>query len=755
LPQILKVSLTIMVMTLRAVVLLILGLATACLQPSAAQTPTVRGFVTDASNSQPLPGATVVLEATDGTLRGELSDGDGVYVIVGVPPGRYTFRVSFVGYTPHVDTLVFGAETVLTRNVALALAEGELEEVVVRAEGGSARLEAGLVRATAADISRIPTPGATGDLAGYLQSLPGVVTIGDRGGQLYVRGGTPTQNLVLTDGMLIYQPFHIVGFFSSFPEDLISNVDIYAGGFGARYTGRLSSVVDVSLRGGNFQRFQGAASVSPFLGAVRVEGPVQRGKISILGSVRTSLIERTAPVVLREDLPMSYSDMYVKLEGVGDFGRCSLSGLRTFDRGSIDPARGEEFTWNNAVMGGRCILLVPGSGTSVEITSGFSVINNKIGAEGSPDRSAQAWRHSSEAHFTHPYSNVTYQWGLWLGAEDMDYLLNQRFFQREFFDGRLLNVGGYWGARIPVPGNVELDPSIGLTGDFHFGFLVEPRLRVYWRPGGAASRQISAAVGVYRQYIEGITDERDAGTLFTVWLPADENTSPRAFHALLGGRQTIGRFDFSIEGFFKRAYDVPVPVWSRLANFTTQLTSAEGRIHGFDIRTTYNSPKFYAFAGYGYSWTKYFGLFGDVAGGAVQSYQPPHDLRHQVSVVLGVTPGPFEVNVRWQFGSGLPYSPPYGIDSMIRWPKLEEGIDDYGIPRLLLEQPYAGRLPAYHRLDISVGKEFTTRLAVLAVQAGAINVYDRANPFYIDLLLQKRVDQFPVIPYLTLELKTR
>ena len=90
-------------------------------------------------------------------------------------------------------------------------------------------MKAGLQTVRAAGIRRIPAPDAGGDLASWLQSLPGVVALGDRGGQLFVRGGTPAQNLVLVDGLPVWQPFHIVGFFSAFPHDLVSTGDFMRG----------------------------------------------------------------------------------------------------------------------------------------------------------------------------------------------------------------------------------------------------------------------------------------------------------------------------------------------------------------------------------------------------------------------------------------------------------------------------------------------------------------------------------------------
>src|SRR5690625_7708443 len=81
--------------------------------------------------------------------------------------------------------------------------------------------------------------------------MPGVVSSGDRGGQLFIRGGTPAENMVLMDGVLIFQPFHILGYFSAFPESIVSGADVYAGGFGAKYNGRTSSVIELNMRNDN------------------------------------------------------------------------------------------------------------------------------------------------------------------------------------------------------------------------------------------------------------------------------------------------------------------------------------------------------------------------------------------------------------------------------------------------------------------------------------------------------------------------
>ena len=101
---------------------------------------------------------------------------------------------------------------------------------------------------------------------------------------MFIRGGEPTQNLVMLDGMQVFQPFHIVGFFSAFPSDIINTADVYAGGYGGKYGGRLSSVIDITARTGNKRRLVGALTAAPFVSSIRLEGPLLPGKISFLAS---------------------------------------------------------------------------------------------------------------------------------------------------------------------------------------------------------------------------------------------------------------------------------------------------------------------------------------------------------------------------------------------------------------------------------------------------------------------------------------
>ncbi len=734
-----------------------------CKTEASAQSVALRGFITDASSGQTLWGANVVVGDSLQGYLGAISNEDGYYQINQIAPGRYPLRISYIGFAAYFDTLSLGNEPFVTLSVALAPAEELLDEVVVSSEreGGTAKLTGGHQRVRPSDMGRIPTPDATGDLASYLQTQPGVVSQGDRGGQLFIRGGTPSQNLVLLDGMLVYQPFHIVGFFSAFPQDLVTSADVYAGGFGARYSGRISSVIDVNMRSGNNQRFAGAASLSPFLAGVRLEGPLRKGALSVLGSLRSSVIEQTAPALLGASLPLNFMDAVVKVQHTGkDNSRCSVTAMHTYDRGRIDPERStrDAFQWSNNVLGGRCVAFAPSSSVLIEINGGISQVSNSVGAPENPERSASAWRFNSDLHLTAPLGPSEISWGFYGRADQMRYRLEERLQGSRSDKDFLISAGGYVSAKVPLGARADMTPGlvVSLPLDYHPG--LEPRFRFAWRPWGTAAQELNAAIGLYRQEFEGIHDERDAGSVFTAWIPAPAGgIRSRAMHALLGWKQQVGNFGFAAEGYYKRLTDLPAPRWSSIARFTTSLIPANGKEYGIDSRLEWQRQGLYAYLGYGFSWTRYSATqdnFGVWFGTPVQQYHPPHDRRHQVNALLSARLGAFQMSAGWQFGSGLPYTQLLGFDGLLNLTGLRDVRDWYGLPRILYEKPYLGRLPAYHRLDVALARTFSLRVADLTLQTGAINVYNRANLFYFDLFTFRRVDQLPIVPYASIRLET-
>src|SRR5690606_31788245 len=165
------------------------------------------------------------------------------------------------------------------------------------------------------------------------------------------------------------------------------------------------------------------------------------------------------------------------------------------------------------------------------------------------------------------------------------------------------------------------------------------------------------------------------------------------------------------------------------------------------------------FLGYGYGVTEYEvsqAEFNNWYGGGVQRYHPPHDRRHQVNALANLEVGGFDLSARWQLGTGLPFTRPVGFDEAFDYTlRLHDVRDGPGSPRLLLDRPLTGRLPAVHRLDASIRRGFDLPFGSLDAQIGMINAYDQRNMFYYDLFSGRRVDQLPLAPYASLTLKSR
>lgn len=741
--------------------LLLLGGAAVLPVSGQAQELALRGFIVDAETGEPLPGAHVVLGRVGAgeTLQGAAADGNGYYHLPDLSPGRYVLRVSYVGHRSLRDTLrLTGREETVTRTYELIPVEQALEEVVITdRERGATTQEAGLQRVAPEDIARVPTPSISGDLASYLQSMPGVVSVGDRGGQLFIRGGTPDQNLILMDKMQVFRPFHIVGFYSAFPEELISDAEIYAGGFPARYSGRLSSVIDVEMRGGNQQHLEAAATMGPFLTGLRAEGPLNDDGLSLLGAARFSQIEHTAPLILGQEQPLTFNDQFVKLQNTYETGRCGVTGLHTYDRGSIDPASDDVFRWTNVAVGGRCVGVGAGSEALVDVSFSTSYVQNAVGERASPEREADFLDVATKVKLTRPLGGGTeVRGGGQIHLYELTYSLDEKFQGLRFGKDDWLSISGYFESTLPLGSNVELRPGMAVTFPLDFSPAFEPRLRASWRPFGSEDQEVNVAVGRYRQTVVGLSDERDLGSVFTAWVPAPlEQGRPAAWHAILGWRQQIGPFGLTAEGYYKDLHNLAVPIWSTIARFTTSITAAEGTSWGFDLRAEYEHGPLYAYLGYGFSWTRYTASqdnFSTWFGTDIRNYHPPHDRRHELNAVLSADFGHVKADLRWQFGAGLPYTKPFGFDAFIRLRELRESPGFYGTPRLLYEKPYRDRLPAYHRLDVSLKRTFSWDAVELTAKAGAINLYDRQNLFYFDLFTQRRVNQLPLVPYLALEI---
>lgn len=773
-----------------------------------AQTVRLSGFVTDTSSGQALEGATVALYTVDQRLAGPPAFGrattsEGFYLMSGIPAGRYLLEISFVGYESYEDTLRLAAYESRIVTVSLEPSAENLEDILVESERlhGAARVTAGHQRITPEEIELIPAPDVSGDLAGYLTTLPGVITPGDRGGQFFVRGGAPTQNLVQLDGMIVYQPFHVLGSYSVFPADVVDRVDFYAGGFGAEYGGRLSSVLDVAARPGNNRRFGGMASASPFTGALQLEGPIIPRRASFLVSARESFIHQIGEPVYGEKMPFEFSDLFAKIQALpGPGHRLSAAAFRSYDRGTIgaeiDSQEAQDISWSNSGASLRWLLLPRSFPVAAEITLSRSRHEMQQGTGADTVRSTQVrnTRIALDATFTEGSlfggrSTTSAGWEVVFGRTDNE--LGYFFRNVEDRGMGITTFAVYVEPELSING-ITVQPGLRMQtyNVRHLPYL-EPRIRAKLTRG---IHQLSAAFGLYHQHVVGLNDRRDAASVFTAWSgvprvndrpPRVRNVTPiapntwrvtiplnaalesiggelirgrlgRSVHALMGyNASPAAGIEFAVEGFYKHLTNLFVGEITALSGLTTRLLPATGRSTGFEVRLELRRDPVYAYATYGLSNTVY-----EADGRSVSlayeterlRYRPAHDRRHQFNAVFSTSIKGVDLNARWHFGSGLPFTQPRAFDGFVLIDDMDSAFEHEAFHHVIYDEPFGALLPTYHRLDISASHSWDARLCTLTLQASALNVYDRRNIFYVDTYTLARKDQLPFVPSLGLKI---
>lgn len=730
------------------------------------------GFVTDHATGRPLELVNIFVLRDDLLLAGDVSTTDGLYLIPGLEPGGFRVVASYVGYRTFVDSVALSPGERRSLNIELEPVSAELDVAVVESEGdaGAARTTAGLQTIRPADLARIPTLDVAGDLAGYLSSLPGVVSTADRGGQLYIRGGEPSQNLVLVDGIPLLQPFHLVGFYSAFPADVLQRADIYAGGFGSRFGGRISSVLDVSTRNGNLRAVDGAASASPFLVSGRLEGPLVRDRVSLLASGRQSVMKETVGPMLAQDLPFVFGDAFAKLWAVvNERGRASATVLHSYDRSALgldpDAQSPEAVRYATTAAGLRYLFLPDRYSSILDFHFTYSTLRSETGPIADPIRFSRIAVGSLGLDISVVRPGYVLNLGAELGLKEIETSLGGLY--QNVLDET--SLAGQWASFVEVDMNLgrgwRLQPGVHLAAYSHrIGPYAEPRIRLV---GAVGRQQISAAAGVYHQELLGLSDRRDAARVFTAWTNVPRPTPwmeedvrmgrlQKATHLIAGYQYRPSlTLDLAVEGFYKSYDNLLIEEWTAFPRFTTALQPATGRSAGFEARAEWSSGSRYLFASYGFSNTRYAAKQAELPlwyGSETLRFRPPHDRRHQLSFVGGINLRSVDLNLRWTFGSGLPFSRPIGFDDFVL---ISDVTDVTGLPtsrRVIYERPYNSLLPSYHRLDISADRPLRLGFATGTLHLSLINAYNRHNLFYLDTFTQRRVNQFPLLPSIGVDL---
>lgn len=728
------------------------------------QVGTIKGFVYDNDNGEAIPYCMLQLK---GTQFGSLSEQNGSFIINKIPEGTYVLVTHIFGYSPITDTIVVG-KTIITKRYLLKKASTKLDEFEVTAEGQRRIQETrtSVISVTPKDMSKMPSIGGQPDFAQYLQVLPGVISTGDQGGQLYVRGGTPIQNMLLIDGMLLYNPFHSIGLFSVFDTEIISSADVYTGGYGAEFGGRISSVMNIKTRDGNKKRVSGKVDINTFGAKLLIEGPLVKLKeeskttVSYIASIKGSYLEKSSkifyPYIGETGLPYNFLDLYGKVSLSSKEGsKVSIFGFRFDDQVNFPDIA--LYRWQNW-GGGTNFLLVPGSEPT---TISGSISYSKYGSTLTDPN-----YYPKESSIDGFLANLAF-----------NYYMGKNYFSAGFdLTGYKAYYKFFTRAGIPLE-TIDYTTDIALFAKYKFNYqdkiIIEPSFRFqYYASMSAAvpeprlavkynlskSIRFKLAAGMFSQNFTTITSDRDVVNLFYGFLSSPEklpltfdgndmiDNLQKAQHVILGIElDVIKHTVINIEGYYK--YFSQLTIINRYKIFDTDpdYIWEKGNAYGGDVSLKFDYKNLYIWAVYSLG-------FVDRYDGKI-TYNPHFDRRHNVNVLASYAFGKkvrktWQVDVRWNYGSGFPFSqtqsiyPHMTLGGTISGNGTTENEDLY----YLLAELNGGRLPAYHRMDFSMKKKiFLGERNTIDLSASLTNVYNYKNIFYVDRVTSNIIYQMPIL----------
>lgn len=724
-----------------------------------AQKADIRGHVYDKATGEPLAYALIQLK---GSNYGASSDESGFYAISAVPVGDYEIMATFIGYDTVTAAISLRKGQIVNKNFNLAESSINLQEVSISAQKEQSRTEVKVstITITPKDIKSLPSTGGEPDIAQYLQIIPGVITTGDQGGQIYIRGGSPVQNRIMLDGMTIFNPFHSIGIFSVFETEVIRSADILTGGFGAEYGGRISAIVDLKTREGNKTRFSGIASGSPFMTKILLEGPIikfrenKNSSTSFLLTGKKSYIDQTSKKLypyaldsLTGNLPFSFQDVYGKISTISSNG----SFLNLFGFNFTDNVRYTglaNLDWNATGAGSNFKLIPNNSGLIVGGNVAFTDYKINLDESQSSPRSSRIKGVLSNFDFSFFGRNSETKYGIEFNAYSTDFNFTNFLKVPVSQVDNNTEIAGFFKHRYTGK-KIVLDPSIRFQYYASIGrFSVEPRFGAKYNVSN--NLRLKVAGGLYSQNLMSSVSERDIVNLFVGFL-----TSPDLIYGThaIGGLEidVTPQINLNIESYYKKFNSLYNLNRNRRSSLEPAYSKETGDSYGIDFLMNAKFVNYRIWAGYSLGFVN--------RDDGVQKFPALFDRRHNVNFVFDYQWGRakhWEAGLRYNLGSGFAFTKVQGFIGEYR---IEDGINtNFGIENpeigvVYSEKINSGRLPYYHRVDLSIKRRFDfTKNTNLEVIGSVTNALDRKNIFYFNVVRNTRVNQLPILPSLAISL---
>ena len=736
-------------------------------------TGAIKGVLFNEATGAPVLFASLmIIETKDQAI----SDHDGFYSFSKIPVGDYTLRVTSIGYDTTYVKITISPDVVNSKNVFLSTASTKTDVIEIKGNSKDRKIKTQIGKTTIsqAQLQRIPTVGGEADLVQYLQVLPGVVFTGDQGGQLYIRGGSPVMNKVILDGMTIYNPFHSIGLFSVFDADIIKTTDVYSAGFGATYGGRISAVVDVKTREGNRTKFSGKVAVNPFTSKVLLEGPMKKfarneSSSSYVISYKTSYLDKSSKLFYNyadpSKMPYSFTDVYGKLSFNSPSGSNSrIYGFNFKDKVSFENST--SYNWNSTGFGGKFLLLPSGSKTRIDGVLSYSSYKIAQEEKDAEPRESGINGMNLGVNFGYKIKDDNLKFGILINGFNTDYRFRNSYDRLVEQKESTTELSAFSQYTIVKRRFVV---EMGIRAQYYASLAessIEPRLAVKYLL--MPELRFKAAAGQYSQNLISANSDRDVVNLFYGFLSGSDelpNTFDgeevkhrlqKANHYVLGFELDLGLYhEINVEGYIKDF--TQITNINRDKIFDDNQTNANqpdrlkrdyiievGQASGVDFTYKFEKNRLYFWAVYSLNFVE--------RRDEYITYNPHFDRRHNINLVSSYYLNKkrnAEFSVRWNFGSGFPFTETQGFYEKLQFLGGVSG--DYTVDNGELGISYKGlnegRLPYFHRMDISFKKSFKLKKDRKMVFVASItNVYDRENIFYFDRVNYERVNQLPILP---------
>ena len=743
---------------------------------------TISGFVRDKETGENLIGVSVYNPKTgDGTA----TNAYGFYSIT-LPQDSVNLVVSYVGY----DRLGFSTylNSNQERNFNLTASNNlkTVEIVGTREEEIRESTRMSTISVPIAQIKTLPALFGEVDVLKTLQLLPGVQSGGEGSTGLYVRGGSPDQNLILLDGTPVYNASHLFGFFSVFNADALNNVELIKGGFPARYGGRLSSVLDISMKEGSMKKFQGEASIGLIASKFTIEAPIKEDTSSFIISGRRTYIDVLTRPFMRKDLGV-FGYYFYDLNGkvnykVSQRDRLYLSAYTGYD----------EFYGNTEIENNKDDVSM-GWGNLTSALRWNRVINNRLFANthftytkyqfniGARSTSTyfDGQQDRTETFSTKYFSNIR-DFSL---KTDFDFIPNTNHYIRfgaqaihhSFKPGALQIDESNPGAEpenvkiqsqtLGTEGGIYVEDDIKLTdllkvnvGLRLAGFYVEKKFFHSVEPRVSARYILNenwsakASYARTRQFIHLLTNS-GIGLPTDLWVPATKKVAPQlADQVAVGVVRTLfgDAVEVSLEGYYKKMDNLIEYregadfLGTTDNNWQDKVTAGQGWSYGTEFFIQKKVGKTTGWIGYTLAWATR--QFPELNAGEKFPYK--YDRRHDMSIVVThQLKDNISISGTWVYGTG----------NSITLSEARYGLGNFGyIEDIGSRNKF--RMAPYHRLDLSVNQTKKKKWGEVVNSFGVYNVYNRKNPYYIDFQrgydtgngYQKgkfvQISLFPIIP---------